>query len=373
MATCKRCGKSGIFLKVSSSGFFSNCEAIIKNESFQKQDEANELNNRKFATNLSKAQLELLCKFRNGNTTKELTSNEFWKSAWEGVLKQSVKKTIQEFVNQNLLIPAGLPIILDYTYKATELKGFCKEKGLKVSGKKEELINRLIENNEMEMKNKVRGVSVLVCSEIGNQIVQNYLNWKKEEQEKADEKVINALISKEYKTAIMVMIDYERNQVFPRGLGVDWNHMGVNNFEAGLRELSLNNPKSLIDIPKDKLELLKVLAGFSFLWGGRKTNKFNDLERFSEKFDNETCQALLVGYIQSKNSLDNYRNNSDVIAGVQISSGDDSCPECQKLMGKVYKLSEFIPELPHPECTHKMGCRCCYLPVVKGVEHLIEK
>ena len=40
-----------------------------------------------------------------------------------------------------------------------------------------------------------------------------------------------------------------------------------------------------------------------------------------------------------------------------LACGAASCSHCQKFDGKTFPLGK-APELPHPKCTHEMGCRC---------------
>ena len=40
-----------------------------------------------------------------------------------------------------------------------------------------------------------------------------------------------------------------------------------------------------------------------------------------------------------------------------LACGGASCSHCQKFDGKTFPLGK-TPELPHPKCTHEMGCRC---------------
>ena len=45
------------------------------------------------------------------------------------------------------------------------------------------------------------------------------------------------------------------------------------------------------------------------------------------------------------------------VKSIEILGSEDSCPFCLKSAKKRYSLKN-CPELPHPGCTHKMGCRC---------------
>lgn len=165
------------------------------------------------------------------------------------------------------------------------------------------------------------------------------------------------------------MIEYEVQQVFKRGMGIDWNKVEVSEYSTGLSILSSSSPKILSDVSKENLEIIRLAAGFNYLWGQRNLEILSGLSDFSKRFDNETCADLLTSYVYNQNSLRNYRSNSDVISSVEIYTCNDDvvCPECKKIASKKYKLSGEVPELPYPGCTCEHGCRCTYAPVVKGL------
>ncbi len=66
---------------------------------------------------------------------------------------------------------------------------------------------------------------------------------------------------------------------------------------------------------------------------------------------------------------------SDVVEKVEVSTaGNESCPNCQKLEGKIFTIEETLKEMPIPvkDCSHKINpeaptgwCRCCYVAVIE--------
>ncbi len=78
---------------------------------------------------------------------------------------------------------------------------------------------------------------------------------------------------------------------------------------------------------------------------------------------NESCKAAKES---NKEVLRSYLE-SGVVEKVEIlTAGSESCPLCQDLEGKVYTIKKALEVSPLPveDCTHKYGCRCCYIPVV---------
>ncbi len=69
------------------------------------------------------------------------------------------------------------------------------------------------------------------------------------------------------------------------------------------------------------------------------------------------------------------QQKSDVVEKVEVSTaGNISCPDCQKLAGKIFTIEEALKEMPIPvkDCSHKINpeapngwCRCCYISVIE--------
>jgi hypothetical protein len=67
--------------------------------------------------------------------------------------------------------------------------------------------------------------------------------------------------------------------------------------------------------------------------------------------------------IANKNALQQYRE-SEVVKQVEVLATNSSCRFCKILEGKKYSLPEAEGLLPVKECTHKLGCRCTFIPIV---------
>jgi len=71
------------------------------------------------------------------------------------------------------------------------------------------------------------------------------------------------------------------------------------------------------------------------------------------------------------NSLKEYKN-SGVIKYVEVLPGEENtCSACRKLKGKKLLLDDELRNstLPVKNCTGGYGyCRCCYIPVIEGME-----
>ena len=77
-----------------------------------------------------------------------------------------------------------------------------------------------------------------------------------------------------------------------------------------------------------------------------------------------SCQAdlqeLSVTAITLKHLLDNPR-----VELIRISAALDACPICQEASRAFPK--DLVAKLPHQGCSHALGCRCCYEPVLNQI------
>jgi len=65
-------------------------------------------------------------------------------SYWDEVLKEPQISIIERFIKDGLITNASSSSVMDYQYNTTKLKSMLKERGLKVSGLKADLIKRLV-------------------------------------------------------------------------------------------------------------------------------------------------------------------------------------------------------------------------------------
>lgn len=167
-----------------------------------------------------------------------------------------------------------------------------------------------------------------------------------------------------FQEASLAVAAYEAEQVFPRGMGIDWKHHSPNRDIEMMNTIFSSKPNILSKIKDDKLDNLRQGAAMMALWGKNSAKEWlpSDFE-IESSFDINTAARMFLFYANHKASLEQYRN-SGVVKYVEILAAQDSCDECKKLTKKKYKLNE-VPELPHEHCTHKKGCRCTEIPVVK--------
>lgn len=302
----------------------------------------------------SSSHLLLLSKFMEGDSPDHYMDAEHWKSA----LNESPKKAIKGFVKDGMLEPAELTQLMDFKFKVSELKSMLKNRQLKMSGRKVNLIDRLIENDAPGMEKATNDISVFKCSEGGKILVNDYLYKAKEERERAEKIALNLLKERSFKKSVEVVARYEASQVFPRGLGIDWNcNSGKTDIEV-LNTIFGKPPSILNDVDDRRLENLRLAAAMMHLWGTNSPSHWLPDDFDTEIYmESDVVARMLVFYALHQRQMKYYKQAG--VRTVEILTIDDSntCSACKKLSNKKYIIDK-VPELPNPNCTCKIGCRC---------------
>ena len=306
----------------------------------------------------SAAHLLLLSKFLHPRTMDDFVESDAWKTA----LGENTKQAIKRFLDEGMLVQADLNAKLDYKFKAAELKDMLKKRGLTLSGRKGDLIQRLIQADPEGMKKAVSGLTVLLCSEHGQEITEQYLANKKAKRKKVEQQVMEYLRQRKFKEASLAVAAYEAEQVFPRGIGIDWKHHNPAQNIAMLNAIFGSKPKILARLSESQSEALRLVAGMMYLWGTNQSKEWLSPDlKTNLAIDNNAAARMFLFHATHRVNIANYRQ-SGVVKQVKISAAQDSCNACKKISGKRFKLNE-VPELPYEHCTHEMGCRCILLPI----------
>lgn len=302
----------------------------------------------------SQAHLLLLSKFLYPQTAEGFAKADYWKD----VLRETPEQAIKRFKNEGVLVTPGLSEHLACKYRVSELQPMLKQRGLPVSGRKDDLISRLIEADPRGMKKAVAGLRLLQCSDRGQEIASQYLALEKQRREAADQEVLVMLQKGKFREASLLVSSYEAKQVFSRGLNIDWKNHDPGCDVPGLESIFGSKPKILARLDQGKLGPLRLAAGMMSLWGTNKARAWLPAGfETGLAMDSDSAARMLLFHAQHQANLERYRKWG--IKSVQILTANDQrhCEACRKLDAKTYKLSE-VPELPYEKCTSEMGCRC---------------
>jgi hypothetical protein len=272
----------------------------------------------------SSAHLLLLSKFL---TRKEIGDSTLSDSIWSRVLGEGAQAAIKQLVDEDLLECADLEGLLDFKFKATELKDMVKQRGLPVSGRKGDLIARLVQTDPETAQRTVHGLTVLKCSEKGREMAEQYLSKEQENKTYVEKLILDALRVLDFKTACLLCASYEADKTFPREpfiLGqtydpvraaASWKVYNPAEDVKMLKKIFGCKPKILARLNEEQLNLVRIAAGMTHLWGsggGEPWLPFWLPEDFKTDLpmSSDATPRMILFYLNHLNKLESYRNHS---------------------------------------------------------------
>ena len=311
----------------------------------------------------SEAHLLLLTKFLDGESIDRYSDSEEWTS----VLGENPKKAVERLIDESMLQPASLARLLHHTFTATELRTMLRQMGIKVAGRKAEIIERLIESDAAAMQSITKSATVYECTVRGTQLAQEYPTKQQDCRRDTEQNTLALLVEKNVVEAVRVMVHYESIQVFPRGNGVDWENYDCKSAAESLRVIFQERPGILNGMKTNRLEELRIAAGMIHLWGVSNAKPWLSADfETGVHFDANVAARMLCSYAVNLERLKGFEDPDLVgfVTGVEISAINDgrTCQECSQIDKNRYKFGQ-TPELPLTKCTSEMGCRCLVVPI----------
>jgi hypothetical protein len=309
----------------------------------------------------SEAHLLLLSHFLYAQKAKDAVPPH-----WESVLGEPPQRVVDRFISEGWVVPASLSVKLGRTFNATEIKKLLKERGLRVSGRKEEGIERLVGSDPEGMAAKVAQLDIVECSSEARAIAERFVAERKANKEAAESSCLEQLRLGNFRSASLTVAHFEAKQTFPRGVGIDWDNPHIDSDIELLKAIFESRPRILHGLAEAEWEPLRIAAAMMHLWGTNEATKWLPTDFVGiPKFNHDTAARMVLFYGQHRRNMADYlEKGRDLgIKKVEILGSSDSCPQCKKLAGKTYVIDK-VPELPYEKCTHEMGCRCEVLPVI---------
>jgi len=282
---------------------------------------------------------------------------------WDEVLSLPRAKLIGRFVADGLVEPADLGTKINGRFTGAELKLLLKERGLAVSGRKDACIARLIAADREGSAALVRGIDAYVCTPSGKQIAEEFAAAEKQEAGRARATSLERLRDKDLSGALKAVYQFERRQVFSRGVGCDWFRDPSPEETARVRYVLEARPQILKDVAEGDWPVLQIAAAMMQLWGESKGSEWLPADCIgASNLDREVAVRMVMFAGLTRADLTQYAH-----AGIKqvevLDCGDSSCPACRKLAKRKYRVSQ-APVLRCPECTSPMGCRCTFVTVM---------
>ena len=262
---------------------------------------------------------------------------------------------------EGLLVAAPLVRTVEYCNSGPELKAMAKERGLKVSGRKEELAQRLVEADPDGMATRFKDKGIVTCSPEARDVVVRFRAQKQGALDDAVAAVRMALEAQDFHTAIEVSQRYRAAEVkieAPNPFAIPDPESTLDEQIAGLQRIYAARPRILKELSADDWKPLATVVAMGHLLGRMPTSWLPDTFKGVEKFDHEVALRMVQFHLGHLDNVARMRDIGITKAKV-LDCGGGSCAACVKMAagGKVRKLDD-IPELPYEHCTCHLGCRC---------------
>lgn len=243
----------------------------------------------------------------------------------ESALGETCQAAIRGFIRDGLLEPY-VPSKEEYVellFKLTELKDLARERGLKLSGSKEDLARRLLTADFSGISAIIaaREFRLMQCSACGAVFAGRY-----SQRRQAMESTVEAALREgRLEEAIKSLESFEAEMGFAKLESERARRLG------DVRPIMTGHPRALHRHPKLKLPDVRASAAMVMLGIKRSRDFPPDI---GERID------ALVNYGQNHRNLQSWRQSGCVRSVGILGSADGPCEECMKLHNRVWSLTE---------------------------------
>lgn len=273
---------------------------------------------------------------------------------FEPILGCDVREAFDEMWQLGCLrAPEAEESLAELTVK--QLKPLLQENGLKVSGKKAELIERILKGVDAEHLPKVKEGGYRLTSSA----LERVISWDEDRKQKRDAIGMRAyalIKERRIEEAVAVACDFEASKVFPRGMGTDWKSPSLRARMAGDCRLALQaRPLRLKSLSEEQLEKVRLACVVHDLCATYMDSDWllNASEPISE---DSLCDFILdIKTNISFQATQRVAVESGTKLTYQVVRVAADCQSCQAVDGVVFDPGS-APELPMEECTGKPPC-----------------
>jgi hypothetical protein len=303
--------------------------------------------------------LFFLTKFIHPINIESLIKKDYWKS----ILKNNPKNVIEYFIKTGIIIEASIEEKIENKCKVPDLKKYLREYNLPISGKKNEMVNRLLSLNKKKITSLANVLKLFKCSEEGARIASKYLKDEEEKRKENEIRITKYLTENNFDSALKVFYTSleERHKI------QSLNSFGlprVKDKDIEFLKIVFNSvPKILNKISNENINVIRYVTALNYLGGFINSgNILPDNFITGINLDYITCSLMYSFYANNMINLNEYKKIG--VKKVKILTCHDgaTCDSCIKYSGKKYSVESVI-ELPNPNCTSDEGCRCTYRPL----------
>ena len=282
---------------------------------------------------------------------------------WETLLDEKPSKVVKFLIFREWLRPATIEECVASITPLKDIKEYLKKKGLKISGKKETLLNRIREingfNDFREYKNNKK---YYILTESGKEKVRNFESEYNKEEDNIIIKLRELLSDRNLDESIKVAGQYVKYRYFESSILSSVDYTDKDDFrhiKNNLISIMDVKPKIFDDMNSEILLDIRLYIAISYLIGSHCESKL-----LSEDYDTHHRYNITNSIQLLKNSAYDLRKINEIEKGdtvlLTVSAGcrENPCDYYNNMYkDKTFELKR-CPDIPNPNCPLESGCRC---------------
>lgn len=308
---------------------------------------------------LSSVEISLLSHIHCKSTSKLILPGY-----WEHDYNLNTKATISKFLKYGYLTITTYAENTD-KIKATDLKILLKKHGLKVSGKRAELLQRVLENvphNQfVDFFSKIEERFYTLTTK-GEKIALNY-PWSITRDLEFEDTCLDFIKKQDLNNAYITVCKWEAKKKSPRGFGINW----TNEAKIGISQNELKKYLHLLGvdlggISDDIAQLLKETV-ILYRMLGIPPNQLLFNRIYKGSIADLTPQINILNYefrkISSLIEIDDWKMQSKSTLrqyNILVPQDEQACETCKTFENKTFHIDDAIVGTNFPP--FHLGCRC---------------
>lgn len=272
--------------------------------------------------------------------TRRGVFNYTYNDDWDDALGENGAAVLRGFLNDKLVESAPTDVAIDKLFTVDELKPHLKARGLKVGGKKSDLVARILAADPAWAESQARAAWQYRRTTLGQVVADDIYDAIGREEGEMEARLLLLVHDRRYEEAFRTWAEWDADEVFPRDAwqGIDNRKTDPSTFVNMARRI-----ESLLPVGERERTILSLLYGRSI-------------------HDPNALEALHAASYER--DLIEYKSKPFVV-GVEVKpSPSASCQKAASYAG-FYRI-ENAPDYPFGPCDHheqEDACLCWWQPV----------
>lgn len=266
--------------------------------------------------------------------------------------RESIEEALQRLLRAGALVDATTAEAIDELYTTSDLKRVLAESGLKQTGAKRDLVDRVVAAAPPNVLQRVERERVVKCSEQGLMAVRQHQQQRVKDQEAAMEASYRALQDGNLRDALKQAFSFREKYIDPA--------LVARLYEAEYLPRILEScPEALQHLPANELQEARLAAAMAIIWRNDRWLR-PDLNWLASLPGDPVAARYIdrnARMLQEARSVLSYNR----LVELHFEESDfESCDCCRALAGQTFTAHD-LPQLPLRGCTSKRGCQCQFV------------